>query len=228
MDKNRFKAAIILSIGLVVSSIIFSLSFYHSRTSNLRSVSIKGLAEREVDATIGIWTIKFEAVDNDLGRVNAQIKKQTQLLIAFLKKQGFAGKEIIYGAPELHDRGKYDSQSLRYSVNMQVVVDSPNINLIYQTVQKSQEIMKMGVCLTYPQWDGPAKFIFTDLNTIKPSMIQEATINGKKAAEQLASDSGVCLGMLRRATQGAFAIEDTHIPTKKRVRVVNQMEYAIQ
>ncbi len=85
----------------------------------------------------------------------------------------------------------------------------------------------MGVLLTY-EWRGPAKFIFTDLNVIKPSMIQEATINAKKAAQQLATDSDVRLGLLRKASQGSFSIEDTHLPTKKKVRVVTQMEYAIQ
>lgn len=228
MHKQRIKAAIILSLGLVVSSMIFGLSFYCVRSKPAPFVSVKGLAEREADANVGIWTIKFEAVDNALEQVNAQIKKQTEVLIDFLKGKGFVDKEIIYGAPELRDRGNYEPKSLRYSIEMTIIVHSSNVSLLYDTVQKSQELMKMGVCLTYARWDGPVKFIFTDLNKIKPSMIQEATINAKKAAKQFTTDADVRLGTLRKAFQGTFSIEDTHLPTKKRVRVVTQMEYTIQ
>ncbi|AXI24170.1 Protein of unknown function (DUF541) [Cardinium endosymbiont of Sogatella furcifera] len=227
MNANKIKAAIILSIGLVVSSMIFSLAFCYVRSKSVAYMSVKGLAEREVDANVGIWTIRFEAVDDNLEQVNAQIIKQTEILVAFLKQKGFVDKEIIYGTPELRDHGKHDLKRCRYSTSMEVIVHTPNIFLVYETVQKSHELVKMGVCLTY-HWNGPAKFIFTDLNVIKPSMIQEATINAKKAAHQLATDSDVRLGMVRRATQGVFSIEDTHIPTKKKVRVVTQMEYTIQ
>ncbi|WP_419241643.1 SIMPL domain-containing protein [Cardinium endosymbiont of Nabis limbatus] len=143
MYKNSIRAAIVLSVGLVVSSIIFGLAFCYTRSHAAAYISVKGLAEREVDANVGIWTIKFEVVDNDLEAVNKQIKKQTEILVAFLRQKGFVDKEIIYGAPELDDRGKYDSKSFRYSVKMQVVVHSPNVSLIYETVQKSQELMSL-------------------------------------------------------------------------------------
>lgn len=217
----------VFSIGLVASSIIFSLAFCYTRSSALEYISVKGLAEREVDANVGIWNMKFESVDNDLEQVNRQIKKQTEILVGFLKQQGFVDKEIIYGAPELRNHSKYDSKSIKYPIEMEVTVHSPNVFLVYETVQKSQELMKLGVCLSYHRYDGPAKFIFTDLNAIKPSMIQEATINAKKAAKQFATDANVRLGKLRKASQGTFSIEKTHLPTKKKVRVVTQMEYAI-
>ena len=229
MGENRIKAAIIFSIGLVVSSIIFSLAFYYGRSKIVAHINVKGLAEREVNANIGIWPIRFETSGNDLNQINAQIKKQTEGLVHFLKEQGFEDKEIIYGCTYLHDRGKYsrEDKSIRYSVEMEITVHSPKVFLLYETVQKSQEIITRGVFLVGSRWDRDLKFIFTDLNKIKPSMIQEATINAKKAAEQFTTDANVHLGRLRKAAQGTFSIEDTHLPTKKKVRVVTQMEYAI-
>ncbi|MGI2298788.1 SIMPL domain-containing protein [Candidatus Cardinium hertigii] len=227
MHKNIIKATVILSLGFVVSSIIFVLGLYYTRSRVVASVSVKGLAEKEVDANLGIWTIPFEAVDSDVEGVNNKIKKQTEILLAFLRQQGFVDKEIIHGTPEFRYLGKNEAQPVGNSIKMEVVVHTSNVFLLYETVQKSQELMKLGVCLSY-RWDGPAKFIFTDLNKIKPSMIREATINAKKAAEQFTADANVPLGKLRNASQGAFSIEDTYIPTKKRVRVVTQMQYAIQ
>ena len=227
MNKNSVKSAIILSLGLVVSSIIFGLSFCYRRAGIVSTVSVKGLAEREVDANIGIWPIRFKSLGGDLNQVNVEIKKQTAALVSFLKEQGFGDKEIIYGCSRLYDHGEYSKdKSLRYSLEMEIIIDSPNVFLLYETIQKSQEIIARGVFLLSGAYD--LKFIFTDLNTIKSSMIQEATLNAKKAAQQLAIDSDVSLGMLRKASQGFFSIENTHVPTKKKVRVVTQMEYAIQ
>jgi len=226
--KNIIKATVMLSLGFVVSSIIFVLGLYYTRSGAPGYITVKGLSEREVDANVGIWTIAFEAIDGDLEGVNKKIKKQTEVLIAFLKQQGFIDKEIIHGTPEFCYIGKNEAQVLRNSIKMEMVVHSSNVALLYETVQKSQELMKLGVCITYHRWDGPVKFIFTELNKIKPSMIQEATINARKAAKQFTSDANLSLGKLRNAFQGTFSIEDTHIPTKKRVRVVTQMQYAIQ
>lgn len=39
-------------------------------------------------------------------------------------------------------------------------------------------------------------------------MIEEATLNARKAAEQFAKDSNSQVGMIRRATQGAVEISD--------------------
>ena len=49
---------------------------------------------------------------------------------------------------------------------------------------------------------------------VKSGMIQQATIEARKAAEQFAKDSGSKVGNICHATQGLFSIEDTHIPTK--------------
>jgi hypothetical protein len=79
---------------------------------------------------------------------------------------------------------------------------------------------------------GPT-FLFTGLNDLKPQMIAEATANARAAAQQFATDSGVELGGIRRASQGVFVIlprdpapgviEESQL--HKTVRVVATIEY---
>ena len=71
---------------------------------------------------------------------------------------------------------------------------------------------------------------FTDLNTVKPEMIKEATQNARKAAMQFAADSESSLGKIKSASQGQFSIDDRdqNTPYIKEVRVVTTIEYMLE
>lgn len=227
---KSIKASLILSLGLVMSSIVVSFTFWHVRLAAHQYINVKGLAEREVDATVGIWTIEFEASANDVNQANTLIKQQSKVLVAFLKEQGFADEDISYGSAALQDLWKYEHkpETLRYRLGMKLTVCASNVKLMWESAQKNQELLKKGVQLVGDRWQNPVEFIFTDLNKIKPEMLREATMNARKAAKQLASDANIQLGSLRSATQGAFSIANTHIPIKKKVRVVINVNYAIR
>ncbi|MGL6154369.1 MAG: hypothetical protein ACRC0W_04470, partial [Cetobacterium sp.] len=70
-------------------------------------------------------------------------------------------------------------------------------------------------------------YLYTGLNSIKPSMIEEATTNAREVAEKFAKDSKSSLGKIKSANQGQFVIEnrDQHNPQIKKVRVVSTVEY---
>ena len=79
-------------------------------------------------------------------------------------------------------------------------------------------------------------FLFTGLTALKPEMIEDATANARRAAEQFAADSGSRLGGIRRANQGVFVIlardrapgiqEENQL--NKTVRVVSTIEYYLK
>jgi hypothetical protein len=71
------------------------------------------------------------------------------------------------------------------------------------------------------------QYLFTELNSIKPQMIEEATKNAREAAEKFAIDSDSKVGKIKRATQGMFSINDRDMntPYRKIVRVVTTVEY---
>lgn len=72
-------------------------------------------------------------------------------------------------------------------------------------------------------------FIFTQLESIKPQMIADATADARAAADQFARDSGSAVGNIRRASQGYFSIEDVDpfTPEVKRIRVVTNIDYSL-
>jgi hypothetical protein len=86
------------------------------------------------------------------------------------------------------------------------------------------------VALSGNEYGDQPEFLFTELNQIKPDMIQEATANARAAAEKFAQDSKTKVGAIRRASQGAMEIEDRDkaSPEKKIIRVVTTIDFFVE
>ena len=93
MHHSSIKSNFVLSIGLIISAIILGTTYFNvneTRSKEGRFVSVKGLAEQEVNADIGIWNIKFEVGSNDLDELSQLLKKHSDIIISFLQREGFS------------------------------------------------------------------------------------------------------------------------------------------
>ena len=73
-----------------------------------------------------------------------------------------------------------------------------------------------------------ASFEYTELNSIKPAMVEDATRNARAVAQKFAEDSDCRLGNIKQATQGQFSItSDETTPQIKNIRVVTTVKYSL-
>ncbi len=144
--------------------------------------------------------------------------------------QGFQLADISHGIPEIRDKyaNEYNSgdAKFRYMAKITITLRSNDIILVKNTLEKSSNLIAKGVTIVH-DWQARPQFIFTDLNSIKPAMIEEATLNARKAADKFAEDSGIQTGKILHASQGLFSINDTHLPEKKLVRIVTTIQYLL-
>ena len=89
--------------------------------------------------------------------------------------------------------------------------------------------MSQGIVLGSKNEWRPIEYIFTGLNELKPSMIEEATTNARQVAEKFARDSDSKVGPIRVARQGQFSINDRdqNTPEIKIIRVVSTIDYQL-
>ncbi len=119
-----------------------------------------------------------------------------------------------------------NQQGPRFRMQKTITLRSSNVKLIKETMELSGELVANGIVLS-ESWENRTEFLFTSLNSIKPEMIREATLNAREAASKFAEDSGSKVGKIRKATQGFFDIRDrdANSPDKKVVRVVTTIEF---
>lgn len=197
-----------------------------------RSVTVKGLAEQEVMADIVIWPIQFIIADNDLQSLYKSIDEGTGKIKAFLNENGIEATDITFAAPAITDKsaqqwGSDNRAEFRYTATQTVTVYSKKVDQVRSVMNELSALGKQGIVLVGNSYDSQTEYIYTQLNDIKPQMIEEATRNAREAATKFAEDSQSVLGKIRQASQGQFSINprDKNNPHIMKVRVVSTVEY---
>lgn len=234
MKEENYKGALILGVcifsGLALLGYFLGSSLIKFKEYE-RTVTVKGLSEKEYPADVALWPIHFSSADNDLARLYAAIENDTDEIIGFLKDNGFEQKEITVSPPNIIDKLSqgYEKSKIefRYTATQTITVYSDKINNVRATMNKLAALGKKGIVFTGYGYQNATEYLFTRLNEIKPVMVEEATTKAREVAEKFAKDSNSKLGKIKRARQGQFSINnrDKNNPHIKKIRVVSTIEY---
>ena len=212
--------------GWIVSGAAIKVKEYE------RTVTAKGLSEREYDADIVIWPIRFNSASNDLSQLYNNIERNTKEIEKFLTDKGIEQSEITFGAPAITDKlaqqyGGNERAEFRYTAFQNVTVYSKKVKAVRELMSSLSTLGKKGIVFSGMNYEAQTEYIFTRLNEIKPEMIEEATKNAREVAQKFASDSESELGKIKKAYQGQFSIRprDNNNPHIKKIRVVSTVEY---
>lgn len=226
-----FLSALILAGGVGAGG-YFVGNGIAERTRGARIISVKGLSEKEVPASVAIWDIGYSAAGNDLPAVNQQLANSTKSVMEFLRASGFEEKDVAVQPPSVRDLNLEPREKdappppERYRAFRSVLLRTNKVDAIKPALASISQLMANGVLLS---GRAQPEYIFNQLNEIKPGMIEEATKNARIAAEQFSRDSQTSLGKLKSAAQGWFQIDnrDAATPERKVVRVVVDVEYEV-
>lgn len=201
----------VLALGVALGGYFIGDGIYRAMSG--RTVTVKGLAERDVVADTAVWNIKINGVGGDLSLLQQQIDHDISEIHSFLIESGFASSDIQNLRVQVRDKyaGYSDSELRnqnndgRYVIETGVMVRSHNVGLVDSVSRRMGELVRRGITVT-EDYSGPI-YIFNGLNDIKISMIEQATKNATAAGEQFAKDADARLGKIKSANQGVFSIE---------------------
>lgn len=238
MKKISYLYVIIVAFGLLFVG-FFPGYYYYKSKFEFNAVSVKGLAEQDVEADLAIWEIKYVATGNDLVKTKNDLEKQTDAILAFLHENNFSDNEIELGGMETNDlmanpyRGN-EAITSRFILTKSLTVRSNQVHNIAETYTKTGDLINSGVVFEN-QYNSPISYIFTKLNDIKPQMLEQATRNARQAALEFAKSSDSKVGKIHYANQGVFSIlpRDNANASEvqqinKKVRVVATVEYFLE
>ena len=238
MTNTSFITSLVIAAGLTLGG--FFPGFYYYKTRfDMRTVTVKGLAEQNVKADLAVWNIRFQSANNILSTAKKDIENQEKTIRSFLKEAGIPESEVIVQGLSMQDAyadSYRDRNSIpaRYTLTQTLTVRSKKVDLISKTYPQIGDLVSKGVSLG--GYGNGVSYLFTDLNKIKPAMLKKATQNARNAATEFAQNSQSKVGKIRSANQGVFSIlPREEIPDQtereqinKKVRVVSTVEYYLE
>lgn len=241
MNDRSPVATLLLAIAIVVAALLVARGLERFRRAD-RAVTVKGVAERVVEADVALWPLRLVAADNDLDVARRKIESDRRTVRAFLGRHG-----LDSAAAELQSFNVTDTRAQtyggsmaanRYVIQATIMVRTANLDAIGRASQAVPELVSAGVVLSSggEYGSGGPTYVFTRLNDLKPEMLAEATASARQAAEEFAKASRARVGGIRRAWQGVFEIRPRDeapgafegSQRQKNLRVVTTLEYALE
>lgn len=229
-DKVLLGSAAVLAVGVIAGGYLLGDGLKRARAAD-RSVTVRGLAEKDVTADLATWSISYSATGTDLPTVRAEIDANTQELKAYFASLGFKPDALT---PVGAGVNQYLNNGINnITITQRMLLRTTDIARAQRAVAQQFDLVRRGVTL---QEGSGMRYSFTRLNDLKPPMVAAATRDARAAAEQFAKDSGSDVGGIKSATQGYFSIDprdgeggdgSSDTPYKK-VRVVTTVDFYLK
>ncbi len=198
-------------------------------TNKDRRVTVKGLAEREVDADKVVWTLTLEESADELNPMFTRLNQQVDVIKNFLKEKGIDGKGDVQVTTfsvndNLSNVWGDEKPRYHYTVRRSVVVSSNDTHFISDLRTQTDELIDRGIIVESDN----AEYEYTQFQKLKPEMMADAIANAETTAKQFAENSHSKINKIVEAGQGEFSIDDADIPYKKKIRVVSTITYSLK
>jgi len=231
-------AVAIFAIGLTTSGYVLGDGLRRAKMAE-RSVTVRGVSERDVTANLATWSIDFSNTGPELGPVQASVERQARAVRSFFQAAGFKPEEVTDSGVSVSRERPSDGYARtgpdELTVSRTIQLRTTDVMKARNAFSRQAELLRSGVELS----GSNITYTFTKLNDLKPEMIGEANRNARRSAEQFARDSGADVGRIRSASQGYFSVgprdgeqcEDCGstggISPFQKVRVVTTIDYEI-
>jgi hypothetical protein len=236
----RFLAALLVAAGIAMAGFAVSQGLERFRMAD-RTVTVKGLAEKNVESDFAIWTLSFRRAGAEFSGVQQALAADREKVLAFLKARGFTDEELETRPLQVQDllarEFAQGNVPFRFNGSGQVLVKSPRVAEVEKAALAVDPLIQDGVQLGGENdgaRSGP-RFQLRGFNDVKAPLLAEATRNAREQAEKFAAEAGAKLGPLKTANQGVIRITgddgndfDDGSSRGKRLRVVSTFEYELR
>jgi hypothetical protein len=196
-------AVAIFAVGLTTSGYVLGDGLRRAKMAE-RTVTVRGVSERNVTADLATWSVDFSHQGTELAPVQQSVDSQARNVRAFFQRAGFRPEEIADSDVGLSRERPREGETgpERLTVRRSIQLRTNDVMKARAAYARQAELLRDGVELSGTS----ISYTFTRLNNLKPEMIAEANLNARRSAEQFARDSGASVGRIKTASQGYFSI----------------------
>lgn len=197
----------IIAVGMVVSSLVFSIFFYASRVANPGELSVTGSARVRVMSDTVKWTVQLSrsvetsGLQRAYADLEADRKKVQEVLVNHSIPSNIIETSQVFTEQDYNYN--YDTNApRRYTVRQTVTVQSEDIKNVTEVAKNIQNLVSTGsVVSTYS-----LEYLYSKLPELRVDLLSDAVKDAKTRAQKIAESSGSRIGALHAASQGVVQV----------------------
>ena len=207
LKSSFFRSAqFIIGLSLIISAVIFSWSFYFSRSSS-DVISVTGSASKEVVSDSAKFVGNFSRIVKLSGLKTGYAAMATDLKTVkdFLKTQSIEEKDVVISTVSMEQNYDYNQNvqtEKEYTLRQTVEVVSTDTAKITTLAQNVQALINKGVIFSVY----PVEYYYKNLPEVRVSLLADAVRDAKNRADQIVSSTGKKVGSLASASSGVVQV----------------------
>lgn len=200
---------VIIAIAIILTAFILGNAF-KDRYDYQNTIAVTGLGSTDFESNLIVWSGYFQKKNPDLKEAYAQLDSDREIIKEYLSSKGVQKEDIIFSSVSINRdfesyydaNDRYVSRFTGYSLNQTVTIESGEIDKIEALSREVTELINKGVEL----YSNEPQYYYTKLDSLKIDLIAKATDDGRRRAENIASNAKADLGDLTSANMGVFQI----------------------
>jgi uncharacterized protein len=252
MEKSRVITASIIGACIIITAFVLGRSIRNRNTAQ-DSISVTGLGTKDFTSDEVSFSGSFSTKAQDAKTAFASINTDHEKVKSFFVSKGFSATEIEFGGVGFNKTYKtitietngqqtkteqiFDGYEARQTVYIAAKKNPAIMKRIEDVADQTSELVNLGIEFE----PNELQYTFSDLPSLKHSLIENASKDAKERAEKIVGTAKGDLGKLKTASMGVFQItgkgdveEDTYggvndTRSKDKVaRITVRLEYELE
>ncbi len=199
-------SAAVIALGLLVCAVIGSYTFYSIRAME-NQLSVTGSAKQSIKADRAKWVVSVSrpVTASTLRQGYAQIASDLTAVKSFFAKNGFPAEQLTVSTvsmDEVYENYAPAPDQKKYNLRQTVQIMSDDVEKISALSKNIQEVISQGVLFSVQA----PEYSYSDLATLRVSLLSEALKDAKDRAESIAGVAGNSVGKLKSAASGVVQV----------------------
>ena len=207
--KNSITAAVI-GIAFIIA-FWFVGNAYKYKFKSTETISVTGLAEKDFESDLVVWTGSYSRKTMDLKSAYAELKDDENKIRIYLNGKGIDDNEMVFSSVDItkefddkfNEKGdKIGSDFTGYNLKQKVTVQSKDLDKVGKISREITELIENGIEFNSSE----PSYYYTKLSELKLDLLAKASADARQRAEIIALNSNSSLGKIKKATTGVFQI----------------------
>lgn len=204
---NLMIPSLILSAGLVISSIIFVLTWKSNYSSN-QTITVTGSAKKIIVSDLGVLRGSISVSGATSEAAYRELQNEKPKLLSYLASKGFPQDKVEFytvnnfAVYETSPNGNPTSKVIGYTYSQRMAIQSNDVNKIKEISLDIPSIVEQGVSFTVEM----PEYHYSKIADVKIEIQAEAARDAMIRARKIADATDRSLGSMTEARMGVLQI----------------------